>query len=301
MDPIEVAPKLYLIPLDQNLSGFISFIGAWLYKGEKNLLVDVGPAATIHKLVEALKTLEVKNLDAILLTHLHIDHAGGIGDLAVHFPDTPIVCHESGIRHLEDPSRLWEGSLKTLGKTAQAYGPIRPSPRALLQDAAQFREHEVTPILTPGHAAHHVSYLVGPYLFAGEAGGVFLDLTDGEFYLRPATPPRFYLETSVRSIKALTAVPHNILCYGHFGMTKKTPRILEIHRRQLNTWIDVIRHEISINQGPELESRCMARLLKEDPLLSGLGRLEHAVQEREHYFLNNSIRGFLGYLETAEK
>ena len=85
---------------NQDLPGFTSFIGSWIYKGKKTFLVDVGPAATIPVLVKSLEVLEVSHLDAILLTHIHIDHAGGIGDLSLLFPDTPIVCHETGIQHL---------------------------------------------------------------------------------------------------------------------------------------------------------------------------------------------------------
>lgn len=300
MNPIAVAPKLYLIPLDQKLPGFISFIGAWLYRGEKTILVDVGPAATIPGLVKALEVLGVQRIDAILLTHIHIDHAGGISELATLFPDTPIICHESGIPHLTDPSRLWEGSLKTLGQTARAYGPIQPVPSALLYDAARFQEHNIQPILTPGHAPHHVSYLVEPYLFAGEAGGVFLDLSGGEFYLRPATPPRFFLEKSIQSIDKLLDIPHDILCYGHFGMTKKTPGLLEAHKQQLFAWADVIRRQMQINQGAEFETRCEEILLKKDPCLAAWNRLESAVQERERFFLHNSIRGYKGYLESPK-
>jgi integrase len=107
MAAIEISPDLHLIPLDQKLTGFVSFIGAWLYQGDKTFLVDVGPAATIPDLLTALETLRIRKLDAILLTHIHIDHAGGIGHLAAQYPDTPIICHKSGIKHLADPSKQW--------------------------------------------------------------------------------------------------------------------------------------------------------------------------------------------------
>lgn len=302
MNIIKVTPKLWLIPLKQDLPGFDSFISSWVYKGEKTFLVDVGPSATVPLLLEALKSLEVNHLDAVLLTHIHIDHAGGAGDLASHFPDTPILCHKSGIRHMEEPTRLWEGSLKTLGKTAEAYGPIRPVPQGLLQDAAQpFKlggEQEIVSFLTPGHAPHHVSYLFDSCLFAGEAGGVFAELPDSGFYLRPATPPRFFLETSVQSIDALMDVPHDLYCYGHFGATKETPRVLEANKQQLIQWADVIREQLKAGDEDILE-RCTVVLLEKDPLLAGWSKLEPDIQKRERGFLHNAIRGFLGYIRDS--
>lgn len=298
MNLIEITKNIYLIPLDQNLPGFKSFIASWLYKGEKTFLVDVGPAATVPVLLKALETLGVKSLDAVLLTHIHIDHAGGIGDFSSRFPDTPIVCHKSAFPHLKDPSRLWEGSLKTLGATAEAYGPIQPVPESLLCDAAQFRGCGVTPFLTPGHAVHHVSYLFGDCLFGGEAGGVFTEFPDGSFYLRPATPPRFFLETSVQSIETLLQVPHKLFCYGHFGVTKKTPELLEAHKRQLFKWADIIREQMrTAEPGADILESCTEALLQKDPLLARWRQMSSEVQKRERTFFYNSIRGFIGYLK----
>ena len=302
MKLFEIAPKLYLVPLDQNLPGFTSFIGSWIYKGKKTFLVDVGPAATIPLLVKSLEVLEVSHLDAILLTHIHIDHAGGIGDLSLLFPDTPIVCHENGIQHLRDPSRLWEGSLKTLGHTARVYGPFRPVPPNLLHEASRFQGHGIVSIMTPGHAPHHVSYLLSPYLFAGEAGGVFIDISGDNYYLRPATPPRFFLETSIESIDALIATKPSMICYGHFGMSEDAVGMLKTHKKQLLIWENNIENEMIRFRQTNTEdfiARCLHRLLKEDPNLKGFSHLDEAVQEREMGFLQNSIKGFMGYLQTV--
>lgn len=298
MNIIEIAPKLWLIPLDQKLPGFTSFIAAWLYKGDKTVLIDVGPASTVPALLKILEDMGIKKLDAILLTHIHIDHAGGIGDFVSRFPDTPVVCHSSGIKHLADPSRLWEGSLKTLGDTARAYGPIRPVPQNMLQDADGFADYGVTSFLTPGHAPHHVSYLIDSYLFAGETGGVFTEFSGGMFYLRPATPPRFFLETSIQSLEVLIDVPHDLLCYGHFGATRNTPQMLKTHKRQLFEWAETIQGQMQADQGANLLDHCTELLLRKDPLLAGWNQMEPAVWERERGFLHNSIRGFIGYLKN---
>ncbi|OQX18767.1 MAG: hypothetical protein BWK80_37735 [Desulfobacteraceae bacterium IS3] len=300
MNILEITKNLYLIPLDQNLPGFKPFIASWLYKGEKNFIVDSGPASTIPVLLKALETLDVTSLDAVLLTHIHIDHAGGIGDLSSRFPDTPIVCHKSAFPHLKDPSRLWEGSLKTLGAIAQAYGPIQPVRESLLCDAAQFRDFGITPFLTPGHAVHHVSYLFGDYLFGGEAGGVFTEFPDSSFYLRPATPPRFFLETSVQSVETLLQVPHKLFCYGHFGATKKTPELLEANKRQLFEWADIIREQMrTADTEAEMLANCMKTLLQKDRLLAQWRQMDAGVRQRETTFFHNSIRGFVGYLKET--
>ena len=135
---IEFGANLALIPLPQDLPGFDTFISAWLVTGERTYLVDPGPAVTIQKLVAALRALHIHHLDAILLTHIHIDHSGGIGDLVTHFPDTPVVCHPKAVEHLVDPARLWAGSVKTLGAIARAYGPISPVPADRVGDRRGF-------------------------------------------------------------------------------------------------------------------------------------------------------------------
>ena len=120
-----LADDLSLITLNPPIDGFEDFISSWLYQGETCFLVDVGPASTADGLLKILDEAHIDHLDYILLTHIHLDHAGAIGEIAAAFPQTPIICHPAGIPHLVEPARLWEGTKKVLGSTAEGYGPIQ--------------------------------------------------------------------------------------------------------------------------------------------------------------------------------
>jgi len=293
-DPIAIRPTLWLVPLDLALTGFTEFIGAWVFKGSVTVVVDPGPAATIPVLKAALRDLGIRHLDAILLTHIHLDHGGGAGHLSAVFPDAPVVCHPGALPHLADPERLWQASVKTIPEVAGAYGPPIPVPPSRLVGSGHCRLPGLTVVETPGHAVHHLSFVLDGNLFAGEAAGVHFATAGGAVYLRPATPPRFFLEISLRSLDALIGLPHRRICFGHFGISDDTPRILKSHRDQLLLWEQAIAGQRATDPGDGLVERCMARLLAVDVNLAAFDRLAPAVQQRERYFMANSIRGYLG-------
>ena len=293
-----VSNDLFLITLPPPIPGFDDFIGCWLYRGSISFIVDPGPSVTSEALARALAELKVSRLDYIFLTHIHIDHAGGVGNIAANFPESSIICHKAGIPHLVDPSRLWEGSVKTLRETAKAYGPIKPVSSNRFIQADQFMSDIVTPVFTPGHSPHHVSYLTKEHLFVGEAGGVFLSIDSGCEYLRPATPPRFFLEISTDSIDTLIEKNPLNICYGHHGIKGNAVKMLNKHRNQLLLWEKIIKKEIQ-NSNEDFLTSCFNRLLKEDLLLSGFSHMEPSVQKREQGFIINSIKGFEGYLRSG--
>jgi len=286
--------NLFLINLDQEIEGFRDFIGAWLYRDEAvTFLVDPGPASSIDRLKNALDKMGVDEIDHILLTHIHIDHAGGTGKLLGYFPDAGIVCHPRGIKHMIDPVKLWEGSLKVLGDVARAYGEIVPVPR----DSICFREtietgsDVIEAIETPGHAVHHLSYLFKEYLFAGEAAGVQQLLPD-KIYTRPATPPGFDLEIWLTSLKKVMVRKPGIVCYGHYGLNNDALTALSAAGKQLPLWTEVIKE-----QPGEVEERLIERLMEKDKPFSNYRHLETDIKKREDYFIRNSIRGIREYLE----
>ncbi len=291
----QIEKNLFLITLDPPIPGFDNFISAWLYTGKPSFLVDVGPAVTVNQLLKALKDLHVSKPDYIFLTHIHFDHAGGIGDVSSHFPDTPIICHQKGISHLCDPNLLWKSTIKVLGKTGEAYGPMKPVLLERIIGAETFSSDAVIPIMTPGHSAHHVSFLAGKYLFAGEAGGVHLSLLTKK-YLRPATPPSFFLDVFLESIDTLIALNPSTICYGHFGIASNPVEMLKKQKNQLLFWKKIMENEMRNIQDDNFFDMCMARLLKEDPLIQGYHAMDEPMKIRETGFLINSIKGFVGYL-----
>jgi glyoxylase-like metal-dependent hydrolase (beta-lactamase superfamily II) len=295
---------LFLIVLTPPISGFQDFIGAWLVTGpEAVYLVDVGPASTADQLIGAITALGVDGLDYICLTHIHMDHAGAVGHIARQFPGAPVVCHPKGTPHIVDPERLWQGTLKTLGETGRAYGPMLPVEPSWIATKAQLASAPFQLLDTPGHSPHHFAIAANGGLFAGEAGGVCLPLPSGDIYLRPATPPRFFLETSLSSIDRLMATQFEALCYGHFGMRKDGVRMLAKHREQLLFWEKRLAAAAAEGDmgSADFEHRWVDLLLAEDPLLRGFSQLAPEVQARERGFLLNSVKGFAGYLASREE
>jgi glyoxylase-like metal-dependent hydrolase (beta-lactamase superfamily II) len=289
---IKFSNKLYLISVVPPIVGFEEFICIWLYKGEKTFIIDVGPAVTSSFLINALKKLEVNRLDYICLTHIHMDHAGGIGEIAEYYKDTPIICHRDGISHLVDPERLVKGSIKILGETGRIYGPMQPVGQKRFIEADKFTSELIHPIITPGHSSHHVSYLVENYIFAGEAGGVFLSPVPGKKYLRPATPPRFFMEIYINSLDKLIKSKADIICYGHFGMAKGAVELLKQHREQMFLWHNIISTRFSESKSDDYIENLTKQLLETDSLLECFHQLKEEVKEREKKFIKNTIMGF---------
>ena len=281
-----------LIEINQNRPGFNHFIGSWLCRGEITLLVDVGPASSIDRLLRSLKERGVKTLDYILITHIHIDHAGGLSQILACFPEVRVVCHPKGIKHLVDPDRLWAGSQKTLGDIAELYGPLSPvkAEAFILPEEAGIDKLKV--VETPGHAPHHLSFVYDGYLFAGEAGGACFRLQD-RIYMRPATPPRFFPDQFQQSLQRLLDLGDRPICFGHLSLAESSLSMLSRHRDQLRRWGEIILQES--RDGLKTIDYYCDRLLEKDPDLTHFALLGPAYRARERFFLSNSIKGYLEY------
>jgi glyoxylase-like metal-dependent hydrolase (beta-lactamase superfamily II) len=293
--------NLYIVDLDQPLEGFHHFLSSWVYiKDGVTLAVDPGPRSTIPVLVEALKELKVKKLDYILLTHIHIDHAGGTGVLVENFPDAKVICHPKGVRHMIDPSKLWEGSRKFLGKVAEVYGEIAAVPEKNIgfQNPVEIGSDSIRAYETPGHALNHLCYQIGNLLFLGEVAGINYPL-EKELYLRIATPPPFIYEVYRNSLEKAAALGVSHVCFGHYGYRKEVKDVFDTALDQLDNWMATV--ERRYKAGEELdEDKIYEELLKNDRGLSTYHLLPEDVQSREKIFSLNSIRGMWDYLKEKD-
>jgi glyoxylase-like metal-dependent hydrolase (beta-lactamase superfamily II) len=290
---------LELIDLDIKALGYSRFISAWCYQGEEgSFLIDPGPACTIDYLIAELEKRHVSHLDWILLTHIHMDHAGGIGHLAERFPDARIVCHEKAVKHLIDPSRLWEGSLEILGNVAAVYGEIKPvlPTRILTIDQVPFGDG-INVIPTPGHAAHHQCFAWKEVLFCGELFGIFQQL-DQSVYLRPATPPVFVLDDYLTSMDAVAPYMDRRICFSHHGSCQDGSEIIKIARQQLLLWVDVIKAYADTELEQVME-QIINDLSDKDPVYAQKELLPLEFYQREMHFSVNSIKGIFQYLNRS--
>ena len=285
-----------LIEIKQDLPDFNQFIGSWFYRGDINFVVDVGPANSVFRLIDALTEMKIESIDYVFLTHIHIDHAGGLARFLEHFPMAKIICHEKGIKHLVDPKKLWEGSVKVLGAIAEFYGPLSPVAERFFISHNDTLDKDIVVIDTPGHSPHHLSFVYNGNLFVGEAGGNYFRV-QGKEYLRPATPPRFFLTTSLNSIEKLLRLRDMQICYAHFGKADSSHEMLKRSKNQILSWEKIIRRELSANFNDLIE-KCIKSLLSEDPELNAFKYMDSVVQKREIFFFQNSIKGYLQYLDS---
>lgn len=290
--------NLFCIDLDlPPLEGFRKFISSWCYRGNGyTLLVDPGPLSTIPRLCDELHRRGVTHIDYVLLTHIHIDHAGGTGALLKAFPGAVVICHQDGIRHMVAPEKLWEGSRKVLGAVAEAYGEIVPVPAEQIRFEEHVGQTGVRTFLTPGHAQHHCSYLLDDFLFAGEVAGVRCDVDEG-IYMRPATPPRFILEVALESLDRVIALSPKCMAFAHYGLVENAAEHLQIARRQLLLWV---RGAVAISSlDPSLREAAFSEwLLERDEQYRTISRLPKDIQVRERTFFGNTMRGMMEYVDN---
>jgi len=292
---VDITPNLKLLDPHIPIPAYNRFIGSYLVRGDRSALIDPGPACARSGLLSALAKsgARAEDIQYIILTHIHVDHAGGTGGIIQDFPNAMVLAHRRARPHLANPSMLWNASLKILGDLAVKYGPMEPVPENRIAEAVDGMRIDLggtrlIVYLTPGHAVHHLSLFddVTRILIAGEAAGVCVNGV-----IRPATPPPFKLEETVASIDRLIELEPQRICYGHFGCYDDGTERLKHYREKLFLWHGVIKSELEKGTGLEAMLTAIKAHDRDLDYLDSLNKDEYA---RELVLLNNSILGMAG-------
>jgi len=217
--------------------GRAKVIASWLLPGGEPALVDCGPSTCLDALRAGLaeQGLAVADLRHLLLTHVHLDHAGAAGGLVRENPDLLVHVSEIGAPHVVDPSRLERSARRIYGEDFdRLWGELTPVPEANVRIVgAHVLGLDAFP--TPGHASHHVSFLAADGdCFSGDASGVRILPAS---YLAPvAPPPDVDLEAWSRSLDALEARRPARLRLPHFGTIVQPDEHLALMRERLAVW-----------------------------------------------------------------
>jgi glyoxylase-like metal-dependent hydrolase (beta-lactamase superfamily II) len=212
-------------------------IAAFLIDG---CLVDPGPESSVGTL---LAELGDERPDRILLTHIHLDHAGATGALVRRWPDVEVWVHERGAPHVHDPAKLIASATRLYGdEMDRLWGEIVPVPQEnlkVLRGGERIGDWRVE--YTPGHASHHVSYLHEStgIAFTGDTGGVRIP-PDGPI-LAPTPPPDIDLEAWPRALDTIAAWRPERMAITHFGVWDDPLAQLEALREQLDRQVALAR------------------------------------------------------------
>ncbi len=224
-----------VLEIDTLLGGWQQTTAGFLLPGPNPVLVETGSQSSVPVILEALAGLDIgpNDLAAVLVTHIHLDHAGGVGDVAAAFPSAVVYVHERGARHLVDPERLIASAAQVYGGLIDSlYGRLAPTPEDRVHvlydgDTVDLGDgRTLTAIDSPGHAKHHLGFVDSQsgILFAGDAVGVKLP---GGGALRPATPPPdFDLEQALNSLRRFAAASPTRIALAHYGIVPTDPEVL---------------------------------------------------------------------------
>jgi glyoxylase-like metal-dependent hydrolase (beta-lactamase superfamily II) len=260
MPAVFLKPKIYRHP-----HGIYAIDAEYLYSGHaaahlivdsgRAAFVDVGTNGSVPYLLAALAELGIarESVDHLLLTHVHLDHAGGAGALMRELPNARAVVHPRGAPHMIDPARLIAGSKAVYGEQrfAQLYGELVPIPRERVRVAADGERvslgaRTLELIHTPGHAMHHYAVVDAAHasLFSGDTFGISyppLATPRGSFITPSTVPTQFDPEQHLASIDRMLSYRPESIYLMHFSRVTGVPRLAELLKSQIRELTGIAR------------------------------------------------------------
>jgi glyoxylase-like metal-dependent hydrolase (beta-lactamase superfamily II) len=281
-----------------------SVAAALLESGGHRAILDPGPESTYPTLRELLHSrgLSVAQLDAILLTHIHLDHAGASGSLVRENPRLTVYVHTRGAPHMIDPTKLLASAARLWPETLhQLFGETLPVPTENLRileggETLTLGTRKLEVAYTPGHASHHVSYFDAAegVAFIGDTTGIRIN--NGPYILPATPPPDIGLEIWENSFAAILARRPSRLFLTHFGYAEKPAEHIDEFRTRLHRWAALAAEVLqSAPDESEAKRAFVARAQAEMQARLGVDEADH------HAFTAGLDLSFLGLARYLRK
>ncbi|GGL49359.1 MBL fold metallo-hydrolase [Halocalculus aciditolerans] len=229
--------------VDTGMYDVAEYGAVYVVDAERPAVVDTGVGTNYERILDAIEEvgLAVEDIEAILVTHVHLDHAGGAGFLAAE-TGADVYVHEIGGRHLVDPSALVQGTKRAVGDQWQFYVEPKPVPEDQVVevsggDSVDLGDRTMDVVHVPGHAPHQVAYhdRRANAVYVADAAGIWIP---AEERVRETSPPSdFDLEQCLDDVETLRGLDADVLCYPHFGPVDDTS-VLDDYEDVLTDWVE---------------------------------------------------------------
>jgi glyoxylase-like metal-dependent hydrolase (beta-lactamase superfamily II) len=291
--------------LDTNWTGRPKSIAAVLVQSDGvNALLDPGPTSTLETVRAGLSEhgLRVQDLHAILLTHIHLDHAGAVGSLVKENPNLDVFVHEFGAKHMVDPSKLLASAKRLYGdEMGRLYGDVLPVPEENLfalagGETVTIGKKDFAILYTPGHASHHLTYWDAEdgTAFVGDVGGITVE---GDTFIMPATPPPdIDMGLWNKSLDAIAELRPARLFLTHFGYQNDPQAHITRYRNKLADWSNLAKSLLESGKTEEAAGQEFVEAVRAETVSAV------PAAEADHYIFNGGLYlSWLGLLRFVKK
>lgn len=296
-DVDEVAENIYLI--DDQLFSIPRMGSVYLLNEEGKALIETGPASSAKAVLDGIKKVGVRPEDIayIIVTHVHLDHAGGAGVLLKYMPQAKVVVHHKGVKHMVNPAKLVAGMSEAIGEeTLIACGEVVPIERHRLQviyddDSIRLSDRQVLKFIdAPGHAPHELCICESRSngVFTGDAAGLYVE----GIVLPLQAPPSFDLELCINTIRRLMKLKATMIYFSHFGMSNKVQENLRLVIDKLQAWDDIVTEGMRENTVDTAAERMRAQICAE---LEPIRKMKSLYEYLTNNYVPASVAAYIKY------
>jgi len=238
--------KIYQI--DVHMEGKPQRMSCYYIDTSDPILIEVGPSNSFPYLISALESLGIQDIKRTAITHLHLDHVGGIGHLNEKYKENFVYVHELGLKHLPNPERLWKAvsDVYTEEWLKKNWGEIKPIPLEnikKLNDGADIKIDKnriIKALYSPGHAKHHYSFYdeISGTIFMGDTLGLIYP--HGDFVQPNLPPPDFDKEVLFSTLEHIEKLDLKQVAIAHFGIHTNPYELINNAKESIDLWLQFI-------------------------------------------------------------